>query len=152
MCDVYLLGIPTVLYVATRQQQSDLVREFVVLGLGNAEQDLSRPADLRRLIQQLGKAFVSGDSRADEQTDAAQRAKAPSLDLYYRVPATVVAAADALEEMMTRADDICARGLMLTLPRTSQMVALSYWWLQEFRRQIAGRPPLSWAQRPETAV
>jgi hypothetical protein len=149
--DVQLLGIPTDLFFQTRQQHDDLVREFAVMGLGHGEQDLSQPQDLRQLIQELGVTFMRSEPRPNEDVEAAARAGASSMDLRYQVPPTVVAGADRLESMMARADAFCAQGLMLTMPRTPQMQALSRWWMEEFRRQLAGHPPTPWPQSPEYA-
>jgi hypothetical protein len=142
--DVQVLGVPTDLYFQTRQQHDDLVREFAVMGLAHGEQDLSQPAGLRQLIRELGVTFTRTESRANEDVEAAARAGATSMDLRYLVPATVVEGADRLESMMARADDFCRQGLMLTMPRSPQMLAFSRWWLEEFRRQVAGRPPIPW--------
>ena len=144
--DVQVLGVPTGLYFQTRQQHDDLVREFAVMGLAHGEQDLSQPAGLRQLIGELGVTFTRAESRSNEDVEAAARAGATAMDLRYLVPATVVEGADHLESMMARADDFCRQGLMLTMPRSPQMLAFSRWWLDEFRRQIAGRPPTPWTE------
>jgi hypothetical protein len=144
--EVRLLGMPVALFRKTREQHDDLLREFAVMALGHGELDLSQPEDLRRLIQQLGGPFMRAVARSNDEVDAAALAGKRHLDLSYRWSASLLSVVEYLESLMLRADGFCAQGLMLTMPRSPQVLTLSRWWVGEFRRQDAGEAPLSWAQ------
>jgi hypothetical protein len=75
--------------------------------------------------------------------EAVQRGER-TLDLTYLVPADVVEAADQLETLMAEADEFCRSEHMLTLPRPALLVQFARWYLDEFRRQVSGRPPRPW--------
>ena len=144
--EVRLLGMPVALFLETREQHEDLLREFALMALGHGELDLSQPEDLRRLIQQLGGRFMRAVARSNDEVDAAARAGESHVDLSYRWSASLLSVVEYLESLMLRADGFCAKGLMLTMPRSPQVLTLSRWWVGEFRRQEAEEPPISWAQ------
>ncbi|MCW2549697.1 MAG: hypothetical protein JWN96_4157 [Mycobacterium sp.] len=146
--DVHLLGVPIDLFLTTRQHHDELIREFAVMGLGHGDEDVAQPADLRLLIQELGVTYARADTRTDREIEVAAAAGLESTDLLYRVPASVVVGSDRLDSMMVRADEFCRQGLMLTMPRSPEMVEFADWWLQELRRQVAGHPPTPWSPRP----
>jgi hypothetical protein len=142
--DVHLLEVPIALFLATRQQHDELIREFAVMGLGHGDEDMAQPADLRLLIQELGVTHAKADNRTEGEIRDALAAGLASTDLHYRVPASVVEGSDRLDSLIVRADEFCRQGLMLTMPRTPAMVAFADWWLDELRRQVAGRPARAW--------
>jgi hypothetical protein len=142
---IRLIGVPVELFLATRQQHDDLMREFAVLALAHDDEVESEPAELRRLVRELGVNSAASVSRADASVDAAAQAGRPTVELSYRVPISVVAAADRLEGLLESADGFCREGRMLTMPRTPEMVRFSAWWVAEVRRQVAGHAPTPWA-------
>jgi hypothetical protein len=142
--DVYLLGVPIELFLATREQHDELVREFAVMGLGHGAEDLAQPADLRQLIQELGVTHARADARTEAEIRDALAEGLESTDLHYRVPASVVDGSDRLDSLIVRADEFCRQGLMLTMARTPGMVAFANWWLDELRRQVMGQPARPW--------
>jgi hypothetical protein len=145
--DVYLLEVPIDLFLSTRQQHDELVREFAVMGLGHGAEDMAQPAGLRQLIQELGVTHAKADVRTEREIRTAVAAGHESTDLHYRVPASVVAGSDRLDSLIRRADEFCLQGLMLTMPRSPAMVQFADWWLDELRRQVAGLPAIPWAGR-----
>jgi hypothetical protein len=143
--EVRLLSIPVELFLATRQQHAELMREFAVMALAHSDEDGSIPADLRDLIRELGVHYApSSGTRTDENVELAAKSGLSNVDLEYHVSESVVTAAAELEGLMASADEFCRLGRMLTMPRSPQMVRFSAWWLDEVRAQIAGRPPMSW--------
>jgi hypothetical protein len=148
--DVQLLGVPIDLFLSTRQQHDELIREFAVMGLGHGDEDVAQPADLRRLIQELGVTYARADTRSHREIEVAAAAGLESADLLYRVPESVVVGADRLDSLMERADEVCRKGLMLAMPRSPEMVEFSGWWLEELRCQVAGHPATPWSERPQT--
>ncbi len=148
--EVHLLAVPVELYRATRQQHDDVIREFTVIGLAQDDQDAAQPAELRRLIHDLSAHYAPVPTLSDDQIERAAESGSSSVDLEYLVPISVMAGADELESLMARADELCAQGRMLTMPRTPQMKAFAHWWLEELRRQVSGLPPTPWPQTGHT--
>ena len=141
---IRMLGVPVDLFLATRQQHDELMREFAVLALAHKDESGSDPPELRRLVHELGANSAASVSRADANVEAASNAGRATIDLSYRVPITVLAAADRLEELMQSADRFCAQGRMLTMPRSPQMLRFATWWLRELRQQVAGYTATAW--------
>ena len=106
---IRMLGVPVELFLSTRQQHDELMREFAMLALAHRDQLGSDPPELRRLVGELASIPPSG-SRADANVEAASQAGQASIDLAYRVPITVLAAADRLEALMQSADVFCREG------------------------------------------
>lgn len=142
--DVVLLGLPVRLLVASRERHDDLLREFALLALGGPTERRGVPARLLELTQVLGVRYGSARARPDELVDAALARGDDTIDLTYTVAADVVDAAASLAALMAQADAFCAAEQLLTLPRTPVMVDFATWYLEEFRRQIAGAQPQPW--------
>ena len=143
--EVTLRGVPVSLFLATRQQHDELVREFTMMGLAHRDEEPGQPAEFRQLIHEFGVHYAIAAARTDEEVEKAARDGISFVDLHYQVPASVVGAANSFESLITRTDVLCEEGHMLTMPRTSQMKALAHWWLEELRRQVAGEPPTRWS-------
>jgi hypothetical protein len=142
--EVRLLGVPIELFLATRQQHDELMREFAVMALAHREEDGTIPQDLRDLIRELGVHYAPSATRPDKEIEDAVEAGISNVDLVYHVSESVVVAADELEKLMTSADEFCRSGRMLTMPRSPEMLQFSAWWLQELRHQVSGLPATSW--------
>ena len=67
-----------------------------------------------------------------------------AIDVVYHVPDHVSDAAEQLELLMRETDEFCRQRQMLALARPDLYVRFSEWYLDEFRRQIAGEPPRPW--------
>jgi hypothetical protein len=59
-------------------------------------------------------------------------------------------AADRLENLLAQADELCRSGELLAMPRSETMLAFSGWYLDEFRRQIAGQTPRPWPDEDQS--
>jgi hypothetical protein len=143
---IRMLGVPVELFLSSRQQHDELMREFAMLALAHRDAMSSDPPELRQLVSELGVNSAASSSRADANVEAASQAGRSSIDLTYRVPISVLAAADRLEVLMQSADIFCAQGRMLTMPRSPQMLRFATWWLSELRRQVAGYAPTPWGE------
>ena len=143
MHEVRLLNVPVRLMAASRQHHDDLMHEFAVLAV-SIEDRSSVPSRMLDLIDTLGTRYGRAADRPDAAVDEAIAAGKDSIDLTYEVPAHVVDAADALERMMDEADEFCRQEQMLTLARSDVQQRLATWYLNEFRRQIAGEAPQPW--------
>jgi hypothetical protein len=141
--EVRLLNVPVRLLAAGRQQHDELMHEFAMLAV-SIEDRSSVPVRMLDLIDTLGTRYGRAADRPDTAVDEAIARGAASVDLIYHVPAHIVEAADALEQMMAEADEFCRQEQMLTLARSEVQQRFAAWYLEEFRRQIAGEPPLPW--------
>ena len=141
--EVKLLNMPVRLLASGRQHHDELMHEFAVLAV-SLEDRGSVPARMLEMIDTLGTKYGRAADRPDALVDAAIERGDDTIDLTYQVPAHVVHAADALERMMDEADEFCRNEQMLTLSRSDVQKRFAKWYLEEFRRQVAGEPPQPW--------
>src|ERR1700712_5073727 len=141
--EVRLLNAPVQVLIAARRHHDEVMHEFSLLAVNEAS-PRAVPRRLADLVETLGRRYGASARRPDAEVDAALDRGAVTVDLTYQVPAHVVEAADRLEALMTEADEFCRREQMLTLPRSALLVDFAHWYLDEFRRQIAGFPPAPW--------
>jgi hypothetical protein len=130
--------------VASRERHDELMREFALLALGGPSGRPEIPVRLLELIEILGVRYGNAAARPDELVDEAIARGEDTINLSYTVPAHVVEAADRLDELMREADEFCLSEQLLTLARSEVMVEFANWYLDEFRRQVAGQPPTRW--------
>ena len=52
--EIRMVGVPVEIFLAARQQHDELMREFAVLALAHQDQSSAAPAELRRLVHELG--------------------------------------------------------------------------------------------------
>lgn len=142
--EVRLLGLPVRVLIASRDRHDELMREFALLALGTPSGRPEIPGRLLELIETLGVRYGHAAPRPDELVDEAAARGQDTVDLTYSVPAHLVESADRLESLMREADEFCRSEHLLTLARTDVMVEFADWYLEEFRRQVAGQPPRAW--------
>jgi hypothetical protein len=142
--EVHLQRLPVRIHVASRERHDELMREFALLALGTPFGRADIPIRLVELIEILGVRYGNAAARPDELIDEAIARGEDTVDLSYRVPANVVEAADNLDALMAEADGFCRAEQLLTLARSDVMVRFATWYLDEFRRQVAGSPPQPW--------
>jgi hypothetical protein len=143
MHEVRLLNLPVRLLASGRQHHDELMHEFAMLAVSVEDRD-AVPVRMLELIDTLGTRYGRAADRPDSLVDAAIARGEDSLDLTYQVPSHVVDAADALERMMDEADEFCRNEQMLTLSRSDVQRRFAKWYLDEFRRQVAGEEPRPW--------
>lgn len=142
--EVRLVNVPVRVLVAGRAQHDELMHEFAVLAVAEDDQLATLPGRLLELVRVLGDRYGRVSDRPDALVDAALAAGELTVDLTYRVPSAILVAADQLEAILAEADEYCRSGELLAFPRSDLMVRFAHWYLDEFRRQIAGRPPQPW--------
>jgi hypothetical protein len=142
--EVQLLGVPVRLLVDGRERHDELMREFSLLALSAERARADVPTRLVELTDILGVRYAGSTDRPDAVVDAAMAEGLDTVDLTYRVPAEVVVGADMLDTLMAEADEFCRAEQLLTLARSDLQLRFSNWYLDEFRRQIAGEPPQPW--------
>lgn len=128
--------------LAGRDRHDELMREFALLALSGPSTAL--PACLLELTEILGVRYGGATARPEAEIEAAAARGEATVDLTYVVPAHVLEGADLLDRLMAEADDFCRAEQLLTLPRNELMVQFADWYLEQFRRQIAGEPPQPW--------
>lgn len=141
--DVRLLATPVLLLAASRARHDGLLRECRLLALGGR-----LPADpsgrLAELVEVLGRRFAAPAVRPDREVDEALARGQQRLDLEYRLTRGAAEAAQALQDVLDTADDLCAAGLLMTLPRTPDERRFGQWWVDELDRQTRGQAPTPW--------
>lgn len=145
LVEVRLREIPVPLWTRAKQQSDELLREFALASIGEAEGE-HLPTRLTALMAALTETY--GD-RASAQEDLLFEAAAtgrPVVDeLIFEVPAAVAGACVALGDLLDEADDYCRAGEhLLTLAASPDTVAFRRWYLAEFVRQVDGEPAVAW--------
>jgi hypothetical protein len=142
--EVRLLRVPVRLLAEARAHHDELMHEFAMLAVAEPDRSGTVPHRLLDLIETLGNLYGATASRPDALIDQALADDVATLDLTYEVPAHVVTAADRLEALLVEADEFCGSEQLLTLPRPPLLRDLAHWYLDEFRRQVAGEPACPW--------
>lgn len=143
--EVRLLELPIELWRRASAHYETIQREFDII-----KGDLPRgsvPHQLSELLEELDLRFAGvGEPNRQELLAAAERGER-QLDLVYRVPPEVVAAARRLDEMLDAVEEFCREGeRLLTLATPPELVSFRKWSLGEFTRQIDyGLRPLPWS-------
>lgn len=138
--DVRLLGFPLPLHVRSVEYHEELMREFQLLALSGGPPDV--PHRLVELVHELTTDYDGFSDAPDAVRDDAIARGESTVDLHYRVPASLGPAAARLDEMLDEADAFCRSGeALLTLAAPDDVVALRRWQLAEFVRQLSGEAP-----------
>ena len=140
---VRLVGVPVRILEAGRRHHQELMHEFSLLAVAEELTD-DVPQRMLELIDTLGRRYAETGDAPNAEVDAAVARGDDTVDLTYEVADHVVEAANHLESLMAEADEFCEREQMLTLQRSDVVKEFSAWYLDEFRRQIAGEPPRPW--------
>lgn len=154
--EVRLLELPVPLWARAQEHTDELMREFALVAADARAHpdDTSVPAQLLRLVERLNRDYAGTSDPQRERLFAASDAGEQVLpELVFAVPAGAADAAAELDRMLDLADDYCRAGShLLTLASPDELVAFRRWYLQEFRRQIAGDPPTPWPAYAATAL
>jgi cation transport regulator ChaC len=142
--EVRLLNLPLKLLEQGREHHDEVMREFAMLALDENLSTDHVPSRMLELIDVLGRRYAASAARPDAEVDAALARGDTTIDLVYHVPAHVAEATQQLEKLMTEADEFCRQQKMLALERPPHVVEFTRWYLDEFRRQVAGEPPRPW--------
>lgn len=144
--EVRLLGFPLPLSARSQEHHEELIREFQLLAL-DADTPHTVPRRLVALVEELTTAYAGFSDAPNSARDAAHARGDETIDLTYRVPASVADACANLDAMLEEADDFCREGdRLLTLATPADAAALRHWQLSEFVNQIGGAEPTPWAE------
>ena len=146
LVEVELLGLPLDIHRLATEHNDELLREFALLAAQQADpSDHDVPARLLSLGEELQAKYGSFTQGATSELDAALERGDPSIDLVFVVPGEVAGGVDELNRILDEADDFCRRGgPLLTLAAPPEVVAYRRWFLEEFIRQVEGKPPMPW--------
>jgi hypothetical protein len=142
--EVRLLNVPLRVLAVSREHHDEVMREFAMLALDESASSDHVPARMLELIDILGRRYGAASERPDAEVDAALARGESTIDLVYHVPDHVAGAAAKLESLMAEADEFCRQRQMLALARPTLQEAFAQWYLDEFKRQIAGAAPRAW--------
>ena len=142
--EVHLRNMPLRLLAASREHYDEIMREFAMMALDESLATDHAPARLIELVDILGRRYGAATARPDAEIDEALERGRTAIDVVYHVPDHVSDAAEQLELLMRETDEFCRQRQMLALARPDLYVRFSEWYLDEFRRQIAGEPPRPW--------
>lgn len=146
LIEVRIIRIPVPLYREASQHHEDLRREFALVA-SHAEggHGSGVPARLLALIADLNVRFQAFTADPLQHLEAAAARDEETIDLTYRVPPEVGPAAAEFDALLDEADDYCRAGeTLLTLATPASALAFRRWFLGEFVRQAAGKPPRPW--------
>ena len=145
---VRILGFPLALFARAQEHHADLLREFAYVAEPADPDDV--PDRLILISESLRTRFGAFTAGPEADRDAAAARGDDTVDLEFRVPPDVAAAAAELGHLLDEADDYCRRGDLLTLSTPPELLTFRQWYLDEFRRQVAGEPPTPWAEYQAT--
>lgn len=144
-----IVGMPVETQMRAQQHVDGLIRELTLLGEGMRQQGSTGelPARLVALVDELTRTYSGLTAEQAQQLDIARATGHHTVDLTYRLPASVVDAVRALDAILDEADEYCRAGRhLLTLATPPELVTFRRWYLDEFTRQSAGHPPRTWAE------
>jgi hypothetical protein len=147
---VRLDQLPLDVQTAAQQHGDELTRELMLVAEQmHQQEDGARelPHRFVELVTTLNSQYSMFTAEQEHQLAAAVAAGDSTVDLVYRVPASVGPAAASLGAILDEADAYCREGRhLLTLATPPEALAYRQWYLQQFVDQIAGRPAQSWRE------
>ena len=143
-CEVHFKDFPVAVQAKAAAHLDALQREFSLIR-ARAESQESVPHRLLALIEDLTNAYGGIGDRPNIEIAAARERGDESIDLVYRVPASVADASRRLAALLDDADRYCRQGgQLLTLATPPDALAFRRWFLSEFASQLAGGQPRAW--------
>lgn len=150
MVELVLRDLPVRTFVAGRQRQDELMREFALIAHADPE-TVNTPARLLQVVGAVHERYgVFTDSTSDAIFEAHARGE-ETIDAVYTLPAEVTERvsdiADELTQLFDEADEYCRSGDLLALAPEPEFVTLRTWMFSEFRRQLVdGHPPTPYSE------
>jgi hypothetical protein len=148
---VRLIRIPLAVQMRSSQHFDELMREFTLITLDEAGDQVSAsarpvPLRLRDLVEELTQEFGSFTTAVIQERDAAIARGDPEIDLTYHVPPAVADASRRLGDLLDEVDEFCRAGEhLITLETPPECKAFRRWYLGEFIEQVEqGREPRLW--------
>src|SRR5262245_57762264 len=129
---------------ASMEHQRELMREFALIQLSDDQAKLDLPTRLLTLVERHRREYAALGIPQRPDVGRALASGAPNVDLVLDLPRGAAAAAKELRDTFAEADELCARGQLLTLAAPPEIVRYREWFLGEIGCQLAGEPPTPW--------
>lgn len=142
LLDIVIRGVPLKLYVGFQAHFHELRREVRLLALAHAA-DYPLADDLSELFTALETELHAGIGLS-EFLEAPADGSAVA-DLTVRMPRSAAPTLQRFISLLDLADGFCREERLLALARTEEQRVFQTWFLGEYLRQAAGRPPLPWS-------
>jgi hypothetical protein len=146
---VRLLNLPVRLWVAAKQHNDELLREFTLIATATQSSTAGHevPERLIAVITALRQQYGTGSNERDEKIFAADDAGIEHLDMDVELPATAAPALRGVAELLDEADEFCRSGQhLLTLATPPHLLEYRRWYLGELAAQLEGAPPKPWPE------
>jgi hypothetical protein len=148
---VQLLELPVGVQARAEEHSAELTRELLLIGEQMRQQGdhAGLPARLVTLVEQLTAEYAVFTGEQEQRLAEAIADGVESIDLEYRVPASVADGARALDDILDEADEYCRAGQhLLTLPTPPELVHYRRWFLDQFVWQTSGHEPVPFPAYP----
>lgn len=155
---VRIIGLPLSIVAEAEEHVEGLLREFALIAASHASGGEAHvPGQLLDLVSELEGDYAEMTVRQQAQLAEARQDGLDSIDLVYDVPPSLADACIRLGDALDAADRFCREGRhLLSLATPPKPLAFRRWYLDEFVRQIEGKPPTPWpawvADHPEAGV
>jgi anti-sigma regulatory factor (Ser/Thr protein kinase) len=136
-------GVPLRTFTEFQGHYRELRREVRLLALAH-EHEYPLAKDLSDLFGSLERDLREGIGA--DQIDRALESEAATADLHVAMPRETAATIGRFIELLDLADVFCREERLLSLARTPDQRRFQRWFLTEFVRQEAGRPPRAWRE------
>ncbi len=150
LVEIHVRRLPVRIWALAQEHTDELLREFTLIAeqvRDEPDGPDARPVPVRltRLVEEVTANYSGFTGEEEARLFRAAADGEGEIDLTYKVPAAVSAAARHLADLLDEADDYCRAGEhLLTLATPPELVRFRNWFLEEFIRQVDGAPPLPW--------
>ena len=146
LVEVVVRRLPVEVWSRSQEHSDALMREFALIASDARSDGGSHvPVRLLELVERLNAGYAGFTGEQEAQLAQAADEGRAEIDLHYRVPRGVGAAAQELGRLLDEADAYCRAGQhLLTLATPEELVRFRWWFLDQFAAQEAGRPPVAW--------
>lgn len=146
--EIHIRGLPVPVWARSQEHADELIREFTLIAARPSDDGRHElPQRLSELIERLTGQYAGLTEEQDAELAAAAEAGTPEVNLDFVLPREITAAVVELSDMLDAADDYCRAGQhLLTLATPPEALLFRRWYLGEFLRQAAGRPPMPWSK------
>lgn len=134
---VKLTGVPVEAFVAIQRHIDELFRELQVIDVGRSSDTTPPRPELRDVMTRILTEYASARADALEQAAQALAQGNDRADVALELPTEAVAAIREFNDLLDRADDLCRRGDLLTLPESETEAKLRAWCMVELDRQLS---------------
>jgi anti-anti-sigma factor len=149
MIEVQLRSLPVAVVRRASEHSDALFREFRLMLERRPGEGRAIPGQLLALVDEMTTRYAGFTVGAEAELQAAYARGDEWIDLSYRLPDDAGDTIERLDALLDEADAYCQAGAeLLTLAAPADTVAVRKWFLYEFVRQSAGKPPQPWPLSP----